>query len=151
MATVTITINGIPETAKKLEYRALIEIPLRTFLVKSALTVEGKAKEFAPVDTGRLRASITTKIEQTKATIAPTVPYASAVEFGSRPHWPPVSALEPWARRHGMNAYALARSISRRGTKPHPYMQPGAIASVPDIQVFAEEFARDIETRWQQR
>ena len=150
MATITITVSGIPETIAKLDYRPLIEIPLRNFLLKSAFAVEGKAKEFAPVDTGRLRASITSRIEETKATIAPTVHYGAHVEFGTRPHFPPPSALEPWARRHGMNAFAVARAISRRGTRRHPYMVPAAQAAAPDISRFADEFALEVETRWKQ-
>jgi len=45
--------------------------------------------------------------------------YAPPIETGSRPHRPPLSALQVWARRHGMNAFVLQRAIGRRGTRAH--------------------------------
>jgi len=74
--------------------------------------------------------------------------YALAVEFGTRPHFPPVKAvtgqiesLDIWVRRmnpsppEGMEnaseaeanesvAFLIARKISRVGTKEMPYMRP---------------------------
>ena len=52
-------------------------------------------------------------------------PYGEAVENGTRPHFPPVDALTNWANRKGINPYALAFSISKKGTKAHPYFKPG--------------------------
>jgi HK97 gp10 family phage protein len=61
--------------------------------------------------------------------------HARPVEFGSRPHFPPIQALtgreEPldrWVRlKLGAGpgaAYAIARKIARRGTKAQPYLIP---------------------------
>ena len=152
MATITIRIEGLEQVLANMNYQEIVAGPLHDFLLRSALTVEAESKQLAPVDTGRLRASIKTEVEPLKATIAPTVHYGAYVEFGTRPHWPPVSALEPWARRHGFptvgGAYLVARAISRHGTKPHPYMRPGAEAAEPAIQGYAEAMANEIETRW---
>lgn len=149
---VTIRIEGIPELRHKLDNPNLIAGPVREFLLKSSFTVEGKAKQLAPVDTGRLRASITSIIRPTQAMVAPTVNYGAAVEYGTRPHFPPPDALEGWARRHGFpsagGAFLLARSISRRGTRPQPYMRPAATQSQPDISRFAGEMALAIEARF---
>jgi hypothetical protein len=45
--------------------------------------IEGRAKELCPVDTGRLRASITHKvsIEKMEVNVGTNVPYAKHVEF----------------------------------------------------------------------
>lgn len=54
--------------------------------------------------------------------------YAPDIEFGTRPHFPPVAPLQEWAikklhvsqgesRRVG---FAIARAIARRGTKARP-------------------------------
>jgi len=75
--------------------------------------------------------------------------YAFAVEFGTRPHFPPVKALtgqqeslDTWVRRmspsppEGMEnasqsevnetvAFLIARDISRTGTKEMPFMRSG--------------------------
>ena len=131
----------------------LIAGPLKDFLAKSALTVEAEAKQVAPVDTGRLRASITSVLAPTRATVQTAVNYAAHVEFGTRPHWPPTAAMQPWAGRHGFGvgpagARRLAWIISKFGTKPHPYMRPGAEAALPAIRGFLRDMAADIERKW---
>lgn len=52
-------------------------------LQKAIMTVEGDAKKGCPVDTGRLRSSITSRIEESTGVIGTTVEYASYVEFGT--------------------------------------------------------------------
>jgi len=53
-------------------------------LAKSALLVEGQSKINSPVDTGRMRSSITTEIQPLKATIMPMVNYAVYVHEGTK-------------------------------------------------------------------
>jgi hypothetical protein len=61
----------------------------------------------------------------------PAALYASAVDQGSRPHWPPVDALAYWVQRKLMVsisdaqsvAYLVARKISRVGTKPQHFVE----------------------------
>jgi hypothetical protein len=80
------------------------------------------------------------------------VKYAPAVEFGTKPHFPPPKALEGWVRRKGISAriarhthggqtgkkkkvgttssedtraaFIIARAISKKGTQAHPFLQP---------------------------
>ena len=59
------------------------ETEIEQALTKSALIVERDAKINAPVDTGRLRASITHKVEETYAEVGTNVEYAKSVEFGT--------------------------------------------------------------------
>lgn len=86
-------------------------------------------KEKAPVGVGGdkgLRGSIGFILDPKLLTseIKPTVSYGDAVETGSKPHWAPIAPLIPWAEMHGMNPYALRWSIARKGTQPHPYIEP---------------------------
>ena len=101
--------------------------PMVQTMRNATLMVHRSARINAPVDTGRLRASITPSVtataESIKGVVGSNVTYAPYVELGTRPHWPPVSALEPWARRHGTSAYLVARAISRRGTKARKFLQ----------------------------
>lgn len=85
--------------------------------------------------------------------------YSLAVEFGTRPHFPPVEAvtgqtesLDIWVRRmnpspsseaeQGMSqeelnesvAFQIARRISRVGTKEKPFMRPAYNAGVGKLQ-----------------
>lgn len=151
---VSIRIEGLDEVQERLQYESLIAPSVERLLKRAALTIEGAAKGLAPVDTGRLRASITSVVEPDRAVVAPAVFYGAYVEFGTRPHWPPLAALQPWASRHGFpmgspGAFLVARAIARHGTKPHPYMRPAAENSVDDIKGFAEDAAQEIQERWQ--
>jgi len=89
-------------------------------LLAGALVLEAAAKEGTPVDTGRLRASIRSGLVEGQTGVARVfsdVHYAPYVEEGTRPHWPPVSALEDWARRHGLEPFPVAAAIAARGTR----------------------------------
>jgi len=76
-----------------------------------------------PVDTNRLRGSILNRTIGLTATIQPHVDYADAVHQGTKPHWPPIKTIEPWAKRHGISPFMVARAISKKGTKAKPFMQ----------------------------
>jgi HK97 gp10 family phage protein len=97
-------------------------------IVKSGLIIETNAKKAAPSDTGRLRSSIQTEIKDNgfTAQVFSDVNYAPHVEYGTKAHFPPPSALQGWARRHNMTGmeFLIARSISRRGTKARPFLFP---------------------------
>ena len=43
--------------------------------------------------------------------------YGEAIHYGTRPHMPPVGAIQGWANRKGINAWALAKSINTYGTQ----------------------------------
>jgi len=101
-------------------------------LTASAEVVKEAMRERAPIGVGGekgLKGSIGVVTDPVTLTaeIKPSMRYADAVETGSRPHWPPHgpdSSLAAWAKLKGLNVYAVARSISVKGTKPHPYIQP---------------------------
>jgi phage gpG-like protein len=78
------------------------------------------------INTGHLRDSILVEMTDNKlaAEIGPTVDYGAYVEFGTQPHFPPLAALEDWARKHGIPAFLVARAIARRGTFARPYLAP---------------------------
>ena len=153
MAELAYRFEGSEKLAKALSDPDIVAGPVKDFLHKSALTVERRAKEKAPVDTGRLRASITSEYQRLSTTIGPSVTYGAFVEYGTRPHWPPLAALQPWARRHGFpsgarGAFLVALAISRRGTRAQPYMGPALEESKGDIDALLTEMKTGIETRW---
>lgn len=118
-------------------------------IVKSALKIETDAKRKAPSDTGRLRSSIQTKISLGgfSADVFSDANYAMAVEKGSRPHFPPVTALEGWARRHGMEGmeFLIARAIAKKGTKPQPFLFPAWEAERPEFINEIKNILRSLE------
>ena len=102
--------------------RELRGTPMLNAMRDSTLFVTRDAKINAPVDSGRLRASITPEVrtagETVEGVVGSNVTYAPYVELGTRPHWPPLAALEVWARRHHTSAFLVARAIAERGTPP---------------------------------
>lgn len=48
--------------------------------------------------------------------------YGIYVDEGTKPHMPPVDGLKEWAASHGLNPWAVAFSISKKGTKAQPFL-----------------------------
>lgn len=113
--------------------------PMESALKDSALMVEATAKREAPVFTGRLRSSIKSSVVRRGKTISgvvgSNVEYAPFMELGTRPFWPPVSALQMWADRKGVNAFLVARAISRRGLKARLFLIKGLMKNRTRIAV----------------
>ena len=149
-----ITLVGDAALRRKLQDPRFVRGPVRLWLTRSAILLEGRAKQLTPVDTGRLRASITHKVEPFRAWVGTNVTYAPFVELGSRPHWPPLAAMQPWARRHGFpagrqGAFLVARAIARRGTRARR-MFGRAVEQTRNkiVHMWRRDVARDIEREW---
>ncbi len=149
----SVEVKGLVEAQQKVE-QVLADLqgePFVESLRDAVLLISGDTKVLAPVDTGRLRASVTPEIREwtnqpgngVLGVVGTVVKYGAAMELGSKPHWPPIKALEVWARRHGTNAYVVARAIARKGTKPRRYFQ-GAFEQDKDriIQMVGDGVAR---------
>jgi hypothetical protein len=123
---ITVRIEGLEELRDKLQ-SSRADVPVQRFLDRAASHLQGGARKKAPIDTGRLRNSI--GIESPNAStrrIGPSVEYGPSIEFGTRPHMPPVSELVGWSRKRGLDPYAVAEGISIAGTKAQPFLQPAA-------------------------
>lgn len=122
MSDLRLEIKGLKEMQQKNEQvlRDLKGAPFLSAMRDATLIVERSAKINVPVDTGRLRASITPEVRQRwpkiQGVVGSNVHHAAYVETGTRAHWPPPGALAVWARRHGMPEYLVRRSIGRFGT-----------------------------------
>lgn len=139
-AKISAEIKGLKEVQRNLETAAkeLRGTPMINAMRDATLVVDRDAKKNAPVDTGRLRASITPEVttqgEIVKGVVGSNVKYAPYVELGTRPHWPPLAALEVWARRHHTSAFLVARAISIRGTPAVMYLQKAFDANKDKIE-----------------
>lgn len=96
-----------------------------------ALKIQARAKAYlrtqAAMDTGNLSTTILAEFSPTKieAEIGPTANYGPYVEFGTKPHFPPMEALEAWARHHGFeSAWPICKAIAERGLRARPYLTP---------------------------
>lgn len=107
----------------------------------SMAKIEASAKKYIIakdiVSEGDLLKSITHEVQRLTdkllGSVGSNVPHARFVHEGTRPHWPPVRAIEDWVRtQQGRGkigpgdvrsiAFLVSRAISRRGTKGRPFL-----------------------------
>jgi len=147
---IKVEVKGLKEVQKKMEQivKDIQGGPFTQAMKKATLLVARAAKQNAPVDTGRLRASITPEIRrmtrEVHGVVGSNVKYAPFMELGTRPHWPPVSALEVWAARHGTSAYLVARAISRRGIQARRYLQRAVEENASKIKDILTRFVAEL-------
>lgn len=98
---------------------------VKQFLTNSVIEVQKNTRDLAPHFTGGLQRSIQVEESYPSAKVKVNSPYGLYVEEGTNPHMPPVAALQRWADSKGINAWALAMSIKKKGTKAHPFFKPG--------------------------
>lgn len=130
---ITIDTSALDEMMRRLDSQQ-VRTALRQGMDKAMRDAANQAKLQTPVDTGLLRASISSEAREEGGDVIGVVgtnkEYAKPVEYGTgvfseapdskrSPFFPPPGALEGWAKRHGMSAYAVAWSIFKRGgTRP---------------------------------
>ena len=158
-----IEIEGLREVQEKME-QVISDLhgpPVLNAMRDATLKVERDAKRFAPVDTGRLRASIVPSValkdNVLEGVVGSNVKYAPYMEFGTGlhterammggggSHFPPSSALELWAKRHKLpNGFVVARAIWRKGgLKPRRFLRQ---AFEQNEQYIRNLFDRTIQT-----
>lgn len=153
----SVEIRGLEELKRKLG-SGLLDKPLRTLLTGAAIIVQSKARERAPVDTGRLTNSIAYEIDSSNppewAKVGPMGKDAGAVSKYGR-------ILDESRRHHyrggRAKGQASARAVaqgkgrggrgitSRLGSKTHGWFSgtPGTVRS--QLQALADNAANEIE------
>lgn len=149
---VGIKIEGLAELEGRFrDAPGVVESEIKRAMNRSVQRVLADVKRETPVDTGRLRSSITGRTEgsgaEIRGIVGTNVKYAAYVEFGTRPHWPPIKALEVWARRHGTTAYQVALGIARHGTRAREMFRKGLESNVEWIKGEFEEVGERIARR----
>ncbi len=112
MSFIKVTTN-IPKIRKRLrKYPPKVGRNMATAIRKSAFVIEGHAKRRSPVDTGRLRGSISSDILPIRAVIAPHVNYAIFVHEGTR-----FMRSRPFMKQATRDARGRIREIFRQEIK----------------------------------
>jgi HK97 gp10 family phage protein len=171
MANVTLQLKGLNQAIKNLEkYGAKVQSETAQAINGVMLAVESEAKLSAPVNDGRLRASIvTTKAKQTDLTAQTEVGvnYAPFVEFGTKSKVDIPAGLEQyaqqfqgsggsfqdllanierWAAQKGLpaeSAYPIALKIAREGVQARPFLFPAFNREVPKLEPQLTKILRD--------
>ena len=144
MSDFLIQIEGLDKLEKKLKNIKEVREQMGRAMFLATNTMKNKARSIVPVDTGALRRSIRNEVSYrgniVEGIIGPTEPYGADVEFGTHPHLVSAKILEKWARKRGLNPWAVASSIKRKGTKKHPYMEPTFEQTRDKVIAFFKEF-----------
>lgn len=132
-----VTVKNADEVIRRLEqFPQISSAELTTAMQNSVALMVREAKIEAPVNTGRLRSAIGGEVRteisgEVTGLVAARTEYAAAVEFGQRPHMPPMEAIRYWAMRKfgvgGFESYRVAMmialKIAKRGVKGKFYMK----------------------------
>jgi HK97 gp10 family phage protein len=111
-------------------------------LIQSANQILAEMEVRTPVKSGKLRGSLTIKVEPGKVIIGPeeiVAPYAGYVEFGTKAH-----DIRPKKAGGVLVFYVggkkvIARKVRHPGTRPQPYVRPAFEAWVDSLGTMAAE------------
>ena len=130
-----VTIRGVNETISKLK-RGRDEI--HSTFAKLVAHTSGEAKKHAPVDTGRLRASINFEVSGLSGRVYTNVDYAKYVEFGHRRIIVPVNAKALRFYIRGVGWVFAKRVEQGRAGKSATWEKVGDIIRKPFMKHAAE-------------
>lgn len=125
----------------------MVDEELSRAALEASIAVTRNVKEVTPVGASRgggegLQASIRYQIYpsagEVTGVISSPLRYVEAVEIGTRPHMPPVEALQEWAASKGLSAWAVAKSIAKHGTKGQWMFKRGFEASHSALERIAD-------------
>ncbi len=142
-ASMSLELRGLKEAQDKAIQVAtdLHGAPMVEAMRDCTLLVTRTGRTEASVDTGRYRASVTPEVrvlgETVEGVVGSNVVHAPFAVLGTKPHWPPIAAIQAWVHRKGLGgrdyghgrirratadieagiAFLIARKISRSGTK----------------------------------
>ena len=106
-------------------------------LWRSMVKIEELAKNKAPVDTGMLKNRIHLEPMQPgseKYELSDGVEYGIYVEYGTKPHYVPITPLKDWAGRvlgDKNLAYSIRAKIAKQGTAAQPFFRP----AIHEVQI----------------
>lgn len=143
----TLELQGIEQLQQALaQAPAVVQQELGVFLHAMVQHMRSEVIDRTPAAYGTLRASISGVVENQAGgqlgIVSTPQPYAVPVELGTKPHFPPVQALEDWVRqklgltgREGRSvAFAIARKIGQVGTKGHYMFRDAFEANTAEIE-----------------
>lgn len=108
---------------------------LQGLIRRSTERVAGNAKRNAPSSFGKLRQSITSKVQGLTGEVAVNASHAGAVEFGSKPHeirpkrkkalaFKPGAGFKFWDE----SGRVVVKVVKHPGTKAQPFLRPAVEA-----------------------
>ena len=117
----------------------------RQFLVSCSVATRNEMVEHeAPKVEGTLAGGIYYEIMPDSAEVKAQQKYNDYVNLGTRPHFVSPKKLLVWARIVGANAYAVAKSIAKKGTKANPFFKRTAKKLESTYKGYAQDMVKAI-------
>jgi hypothetical protein len=114
--------RAVQDIASK--YPAAAEKHVNKAIAKIFVKILNGVTNNAPMGvTGHLRSNWESNIGGFQGTLRSKQTYGGSVEYGTRPHEVSPMNLKDWARRKGLNPFAVAESIKKKGTKANPFLK----------------------------
>lgn len=154
---------GLAQLTAQQQARLPAELEVAT--TEGALLVQGELQQALPKGAGGvgggagLAASVSFDVQRTSsgavAEIGSPLEYVEAVEYGTKPHRPPVRPLQDWVEvKLGISgktalsvAHAIAVSIGKRGTRAQPVWEPTFTRVQPELRAkVAAAIKRTVES-----
>jgi hypothetical protein len=71
------------------------------------------------------------------------LPYAAAVNYGTKPHAAPWSEIDAWAKFRGLPTFPIWYSILKKGTKANPYVDRAMDQTLQDVQQYLDRAMKE--------
>jgi hypothetical protein len=115
-------LNRLTDLAEK--YPKTAEKHIGGAINKSLVRIFAEEKQTAPFGvTANLRDNWLLSFGRFQGSLRSNAPYSVGIEEGTRPHYVSPRALKPWAEARGLNPFAVAKSIAKKGTKANPFLK----------------------------
>ena len=112
-------------------------------IIGDELVIEFKNFANEHISSGSLSRSIKYKVVG-KTLYVTMNKYAAYLDQGTKPHPVPPKALEKWARKKGLNEYAVSANIKKYGTKAYPFLDEFDDVVKKNIKKISNETAKEI-------
>jgi len=146
----SVTVSGVRATQQRIaKIRGALPQDIRYGLERAGMVIEGPAKDKCPVDTGRLRGSITVEVAEESPTrmsvaVGTNVDYAADIEYGTGIHAENGQGRKtPWTYK-GADGHFRRTS----GNVPQPFLRPAWDEAKDDA---AEELVGAVQDSIQRR
>jgi len=143
-ANLTVRVDGLEHASAAMrKLPPEVRLEMRKGMHRALTIVQDEMKQRIHSPAGHARAGIKQAIRGSgatlKARVGPKGRGARAATFSQRSRAagrtpPPAGPLRRWARARGLNPYALAKSIGRRGVKALPVARPAYNAKHTQVE-----------------
>lgn len=129
---ISISVTGIPAVQQKIK-GTIDPDKIKQELIRTGLEIEGTAKDYCPVDTGRLRSSISTNWDGSGKKHGDTGNHPDG-ESSDGVTEPKKQSGDIAVVRIGSNVkYAPYIEYGTQRMKPQPYLTPAVLEHIPNI------------------